>query len=88
MVKPDKIVGVSLSYCGFDEFDISSYRYCEMAFNKALGRMRDCNNPEIYICTTPEGMKYTYTLMVEKADENKFLVRGKTKDNVYYLKVI
>ena len=92
MVKPDKIIGVSLSYCGFDEFDISSYRYCELAFNKALGRMRDCENPEIFICTTPEGMKYTYTLMVEKADENKFLVRGKTKDNVYlpksYLKLL
>ena len=92
MIKPDKIVGVSLSYCGFDEFDVSSYRYCETAFNKALGRMRDCNNPEIYITTTPEGYKYTYTLMVEKADDNKLLVRGKTKDNVYlpqgYLKLL
>ena len=92
MVKPQSIVGVSLSYCGFDEFDISSHKYCETAFNKALGRMRDCENPEIYICTTPEGMKYTYTLMVEKADENKFLVRGKTSDNVYlpksYLKLL
>ena len=92
MVKPQSIVGVSLSYCGFDEFDISTHRYCEVAFNKALGRMRDCENPEIYICTTPEGMKYTYTLMVEKADDNKFLVRGKTQDNVYlpksYLKLL
>ena len=92
MVKPDKIIGVSLSYCGFDEYDISSYKYCEMAFNKALGRMRDCEDPEIYICTTPEGMKYTYTLMIEKADENKFLVKGKTKDNFYlpksYLKLL
>ena len=92
MVKPQSIVGVSLSYCGFDEFDISSHKYCETAFNKALGRMRDCENPEIYICTTPEGMKYTYTLMVEKADNNKFLVRGKTSDNVYlpksYLKLL
>ena len=92
MVKPDKIIGVSLSYCGFDEFDISSYRYCEVAFNKALGRMRDTEDPEIYICTTPEGMKYTYTLMVEKADDNKLLVRGKTKDNFYlpksYLKLL
>ena len=92
MVKPDKIIGVSLSYCGFDEFDISSYRYCETAFNKALGRMRDTEDCEIYICTTPEGMKYTYTLMVEKDDDNKFLVRGKTSDNVYlpqsYLKLL
>ena len=92
MVKPQSIVGVSLSYCGFDEFDISSHKYCETAFNKALGRMRDCEDPEIYICTTPEGMKYTYTLMVEKADDNKFLVRGKTQDNVYlpksYLKLL
>ena len=92
MVKPQSIVGVSLSYCGFDEFDISSHKYCETAFNKALGRMRDCEDPEIYICTTPEGMKYTYTLMVEKADNNKFLVRGKTQDNVYlpksYLKLL
>ena len=92
MIKPDKIIGVSLSYCGFDEFDVSSYRYCETAFNKAIGRMRDCDNPEIYITTTPEGYKYTYTLMVEKADDNKLLVMGKTKDNVYlpqgYLKLL
>ena len=92
MVKPQSIVGVSLSYCGFDEFDINSEKYCEVAFNKAVGRMRDCENPEIYICTTPEGMKYTYTLMVEKDDDNKFLVRGKTTDNVYlpktYLKLL
>ena len=27
MVKPQSIVGVSLSYCGFDEFDISSHKY-------------------------------------------------------------
>ena len=92
MVKPQSIVGVSLSYCGFDEYDINSEKYCELAFNKAVGRMRDCENPEIYICTTPEGMKYTYTLMVEKDDDNKFLVRGKTTDNVYlpktYLKLL
>jgi len=92
MIKPQSIVGVSLSYTGFDEFDISSYKYCETAFNKALGRMRDCDNPEIYITTTPEGYKYTYTLMVEKSDDNKLLVRGKTKDNVYlpqgYLKLL
>ena len=83
MVKPDKIVGVSLSYVGFDEFDISSHRYCEIAFNKAIGRMRDCENPEIYITTTPEGFRFSYDLFVTKKDENKFYVRGSTKDNVY-----
>ena len=92
MVKPDKIVGVSLSYCGFDEFDISSYKYCEMAWNKALGRMRDSDNCEIYICTTPEGYKYTYTEFVDKMNKNKLLVHGNTKSNVYlpegYLKLL
>ena len=92
MVKPDKIVGVSLSYCGFDEFDISSYKYCEMAWNKALGRMRDSEDCEIYICTTPEGYKYTYTEFVEKMNDSKFLVHGNTKSNVYlpkgYLKLL
>ena len=83
MVKPDKIIGVSLSYCGFDEFDVSSYQYCKTAFNKALGRMRDTEDCEIYICTTPEGYKYTYTLFVEEENKNKFLVRGKTSDNIY-----
>ena len=83
MIKPDKIIGVSLSYCGFDEFDVSSYKYCEVAFNKALGRMRDSDNCEIYITTTPEGYKYTYTLFVEQDNDNKFLVAGKTQDNIY-----
>ena len=83
MVKPDKIVGVSLSYCGFDEFDISSYRYCEMAFNKALGRMRGCENPSVFITTTPEGFKFCHQEFVEKKTDDKLLVFGKTTDNVY-----
>ena len=83
MVKPDKIVGVSLSWVGFDEFDISSYRYCELAFNKAIGRMRDCENPEIFITSSPEGYKFCYDLFVKNKDDNKFYVRGNTKSNVY-----
>jgi len=93
MVKPQSIIGVSLSYCGFDEFDVSSYKYCETAFNKAIGRMRDCDNPEIYITSTPEGFKFSWELFEgDRKDDSKFYVKGRTKDNFYlpktYIKLL
>ncbi len=80
---PQRIVGASYTYCGIDELDVESYKNCDIAVNKALGRLRGCEDAELYITTTPEGFHYTHYLMVEQAGADKLLVHGKTSDNKY-----
>ena len=78
---PKRIIGAELTFIGFDEFDIESYKNCDIAFKKAIGRMRGSDDCEIYIVTTPEGFHYTYKIFCEDANDDRFLVHGKTTDN-------
>jgi hypothetical protein len=78
---PKRFVGSELTFVGFDEFDVESEKNCELAFRKAIGRMRGCQNPALYIVTTPEGYKHTYRLFVEKKVGK--LIQAKTTDNIY-----
>jgi len=43
--------------------------------------MRGSEDCEIYIVTTPEGYHYTHKIFVEDANDDRFLVHGKTTDN-------
>ena len=79
--KPQRIIGASLNFIGFDEFDVESWKNCDMAFKKAIGRMRGSEDTEIYIVTSPEGFHYTHKIFVEDANDDRFLVHGKTTDN-------
>ena len=79
--KPQRIIGASLNYIGFDEFDVESWKNCDMAFKKSIGRMRGSEDTEIYIVTSPEGFHYTHKIFVEDANDDRFLVHGKTTDN-------
>ena len=81
--KPQRIVGAELTYIGFDEFDVESWKNCDIAYKKAIGRMRGSDNCEIYIVTSPEGFHYTHHQFVENDNESKALIHGKTTDNVY-----
>ena len=81
--KPQRIIGAELTYIGFDEFDIESWKNCDIAFKKAIGRIRGTEEPEIYIVSTPEGYKYLYKIFVEDANDDRKLVKGKTTDNTY-----
>tara|TARA_Y100001938_G_scaffold151183_1_gene247037 strand:+ start:9513 stop:10772 length:1260 start_codon:yes stop_codon:yes gene_type:complete len=81
--KPQRIIGAELTFIGFDEFDVESWKNCDMAFKKAVGRMRGAENPEIYIVTSPEGFKYTHKIFCEDASDDRYLVHGKTTDNTY-----
>lgn len=80
---PHRIVGSEYTYCGIDEFDVESWKNCDMAFKKAIGRMRGCDDTELYIVTSPEGFSYTHFLFVQNASEDRFIVHGKTTDNTY-----
>ena len=81
--RPQRIIGSELTFIGFDEFDVESWKNCDMAFKKAIGRMRGIDNPEIYIVTSPEGFKYTHKIFVTDANDDRFIVHGKTTDNTY-----
>jgi len=81
--KSQNIVGSSLSWIGFDEFDIGNYRQTNLAYNKAIGRMRGSDNCEVFIVTSPEGFGKTYEIFVDQDNDSKHLVHGKTTDNPY-----
>ena len=81
--KPQRIIGAELTFIGFDEFDVESWKNCDIAFKKAIGRMRGSDNCEIYIVTSPEGYHYTHKIFVTDANEDRLLIKGKTTDNTY-----
>ena len=80
---PQRIVGASYTYCGIDELDIENYKTAEITVQKALGRLRGCEDAELFITTTPEGFGYTWEYMVNQKSDDKLLVHGKTTDNHY-----
>jgi len=81
--KPQRIIGAELTYIGFDEFDVESWKNCDIAYKKAIGRMRGSDNCEVYIVTSPEGFHYTHHQFVENFNDSKALIHGKTTDNVF-----
>ena len=81
--KPQRIIGAELTYIGFDEFDVESYKNCDIAFKKAIGRMRGADNSQIFIVSTPEGYHYCHKIFVEDAGEDREIIHGKTMDNKY-----
>ena len=80
---PQRIVGASYTFCGIDELDTEPFRQAELVVQKVLGRLRGCEDAELFITSTPEGFSYCHHLLVEKAGPDKLLVHGKTTDNKY-----
>ena len=78
-----KIVGSNYTFCYIDEIDVESKKNAELAVNKALGRLRGCEEAELFMTTTPEGFKFAHDFLVNKSSPNKYLVHGKTEDNPY-----
>ena len=78
-----KIVGSNYTFCYIDEIDVESKKNAEIAVNKALGRLRGCEDAELFMTTTPEGFKFTHEFLVTKASPSKYLVHGRTEDNPY-----
>ena len=81
--KPQRIIGAELTYIGFDEFDVESWKNCDIAFKKAIGRMRGAENSQIFIVSSPEGYHYCHKIFVEDANEDREVIHGKTTDNTY-----
>ena len=90
--KPQRIIGAELNYIGFDEFDVESYKNCDIAFKKAIGRMRGAEDCQMFIVSTPEGYHYCHKIFVEDNNDDRLLIHGKTRDNTYlpenYIKLL
>ena len=78
-----KIVGSNYTWCYIDEIDVESKRNAEIAVNKALGRLRGCEDAELFMTTTPEGFKFAHDFLVNKASPDKYVIHGRTEDNPY-----
>ena len=61
--------------------DVESIANCDLAFKKAVGRLRGCDDAKLYIVTTPEGFKTTYKLF--KKEHKGELIKAKSTDNPY-----
>ena len=80
---PHRLIGANLNWVGIDEFDLESWKNCEIAYKKAIGRLRGSDDTELFIVSTPEGFHYLHHIAVEKANKYTHLVRGKTTDNPF-----
>ena len=79
----NKIVGSNYTWAGVDELDIESFKNADIAISKALGRLRGCEDAELFITTTPEGYSFCWDFLVNKASDDKVVIHGKTTDNPY-----
>ena len=81
--RPQRIVGAELTFIGFDEFDVESWKNCDIAFKKALGRMRGSGDVTMDFVSTPEGLHYLYKIFVTDNKGDRLLIKAKTEDNPY-----
>lgn len=83
--RPERIIGSNLTSVGFDEFDVESWKNCDVAYRKSIGRMRGCENPQMSFVGTPEGFKYLYKLFdVELAKKpHRAVFHAVSTDNPY-----
>ena len=80
---PQRLIGANLNWVGIDEFDLESWKNCEIAYKKAIGRLRGSDDAELFIVSTPEGFHFLHHVAVEKANKHTHLVHGKTTDNPF-----
>lgn len=85
MDNPSLIVGYEVVYSLIDEADILSIGKMRNAFVKIVARNRskplDGFNNQTDFVSTPEGFKFLYEFFVKNKDDNRTLIKGKTKDN-------
>jgi hypothetical protein len=81
--QPNRMVGANLTYVGIDEFDTVKPSKALECFRKAIGRLRGCENPKLFIVTTPEGFRATYHIFIENPKPSQKIIYAKTIDNPY-----
>ncbi len=90
--QPNRMVGANLTYVGIDEFDTVKKAKALECYRKAIGRLRGCKFPQLFLVTTPEGFKATYDIFVEHAKPSQRIIHATTFDNPYlpegYIKLL
>ena len=76
-----KIRGVNAAWGCVDEIDTVKPSVAATAFRLLQGRIRTGPNPQIAVCSTPEGFGFLHDFFIENADDSKQLIRAKTTDN-------
>lgn len=82
---PEMIVGYEVGYSCIDEADIPPKEKMSRAFINIVARNRvklpDGSDNKTDFVSTPEGFKFLYEFFVKNGNENRNLIKGKTKDN-------
>ncbi len=76
-----KVRGQNISFVLWDEADTTSADVAQKAGEMFLARMRVGQVNQLAIASTPEGFRYCYNTFVTDDNQDKRLIRVKTKDN-------
>lgn len=80
---PERMVGSNLTWCGADELDILATKKAMMVYNKAISRLRGCENAPFFTVTTLEGYRAVYDLFYANPTPEKHLIKASSHDNPF-----
>ena len=78
-----RLRGINAAWGVVDEIDTVRPQIATTAFRLLQGRIRSGDNPQIAVCSTPEGFGWLYNFFIEQDDDSKRLIKAKTTDNPY-----
>lgn len=78
-----RLRGINAAWAVVDEIDTVKPQVAKQAFQLLQGRIRSGPNPQIAVCSTPEGFGWLYDFFVKTDDDSKRLIKAKTTDNPY-----
>lgn len=86
--KPDGLIGFELLHLVIDELDTLKKQKAKIVFTKAVARtrlkMKESINTIGVVTTPDQGTNgFVYEFFVKQANDNKKLIKAKTKDNIY-----
>ena len=87
MDNPYSIIGYEVGYSCIDEVDVLPQEKMTEAYGKILARNRailpDGDKNMTDVVGTPEGFKFAYNYFVKNANDNRVLIKARTKENPY-----
>ena len=81
MQKPQRIVGGNLTWVGADEMDVENTKTVMAVYQKAVARLRGCDDAPFFTVSTLEGYKAVYDIFYTNASPDKELITASTRDN-------
>ena len=78
-----RLVGMNLAFFGIDEADVMRVEDIENLWTQCVARMRRGAHRRGFTTSTPEGFKFLHDFFVTNAGDDRKLIQGKTKNNVF-----